>query len=127
MRAGKDSRRPASTASGRSLARTPSGGASEWRCLTGECQPASRWIKADRLHTLIPRDTDRWWKLYRTRAAVEREFGRLKRGWGIATLRVRRLARVRLHADLTDPPRLAVALDNARHTEQTCGRCPSAA
>jgi hypothetical protein len=28
--------------------------ATKWRCPTGECQPASRWIKADRLHPLIP-------------------------------------------------------------------------
>jgi hypothetical protein len=25
-------------------------GAAKWRCPTGECQPTSRWIKADRLH-----------------------------------------------------------------------------
>jgi nitrite reductase/ring-hydroxylating ferredoxin subunit len=31
--------------------------ASKWRCPTGECKPASRWLKADRLHTLIPRET----------------------------------------------------------------------
>jgi hypothetical protein len=24
--------------------------ATKWRCPTGECQPKSRWIKADRLH-----------------------------------------------------------------------------
>ena len=34
-------------------------GASKWRCPTGECRPASVWVKADRLHTLIPRGTDR--------------------------------------------------------------------
>ena len=28
--------------------------ASKWRCPTGECQPASAWLKADRLHPLIP-------------------------------------------------------------------------
>jgi hypothetical protein len=49
--------------------------ASKWRCPTGECKPASRWVKADRLHPLIPRETLRWRKLYRGRAAVEREFG----------------------------------------------------
>jgi hypothetical protein len=31
--------------------------ATKWRCPTGECKPASRWIKADRLHPLIPRET----------------------------------------------------------------------
>ncbi len=28
--------------------------AAKWRCPTGECSPASRWITASRLHTLIP-------------------------------------------------------------------------
>ena len=32
-------------------------GASKWRCPTGECEPASVWIKADRLHPLAPRDS----------------------------------------------------------------------
>ncbi len=31
--------------------------ATKWRCPTGECKPASRWVKADRLHPLIPRET----------------------------------------------------------------------
>ena len=35
-------------------------GASKWRCPSGECKPASVWIKADRLHPLIPHGTDRW-------------------------------------------------------------------
>ena len=34
--------------------------ATKWRCPTGECKPASRWVKADRLHPLIPRETLRW-------------------------------------------------------------------
>ncbi len=33
----------------------PARGASKWRCPTGECKPGSRWIKADRLHPLVPR------------------------------------------------------------------------
>src|SRR5215218_7336297 len=53
-------------------------GATKWRCPTGECKPASVWVKADRLHPLIPRETLRYRKLYRGRGAVEREFGRLK-------------------------------------------------
>ncbi len=57
--------------------------AAKWRCPTKECKPGSRWIKASRLHTLIPRDSDRWRKLYRGRAAVEREFGRLKHEWSL--------------------------------------------
>jgi hypothetical protein len=75
--------------------------ATKWRCPTGECSPASRWIKADRLHPLIPRESERSRKLYRARGAVEREFGRLKHEWALLPLRVRGLERVRLHADLT--------------------------
>jgi DDE family transposase len=75
--------------------------AAKWRCPTGECSPASRWIGASRLHTLIPQQTPRWKKLYRQRGAVEREFGRLKNEWALLPLRVRRIERVRLHADLT--------------------------
>jgi transposase len=68
------------------------------------------WIRADRLHTLIPRGTDRWKGLYRGRASVERSFGRLKNEWALAPLRVRRIERVRLHADLTILSQLASAL-----------------
>jgi hypothetical protein len=46
-------------------------------------------VKADRLHPLIPRETPRWRKLYKERAAVEREFGRLKSDWGLLPLHVR--------------------------------------
>ena len=28
------------------------------------------WIKADRLHPLIPRQSPRWWKLYKARAVL---------------------------------------------------------
>ena len=38
---------------------------SKWRCPAGECKPASRWVKADRLHPLIPRESPRFWKLYK--------------------------------------------------------------
>jgi hypothetical protein len=89
-------------------------GASKWRCPTGECKPASGWIKADRLHPLIPRETPRWTALYRRRAAVEREFGRLKHDWALAPLRVRGLDRVRLHANLTILAKLACTLARAR-------------
>ena len=75
--------------------------ATKWRCPTGECDPKSRWVEADRLHPLIPRETARSAKLYRSRGAVEREFGRLKHEWALAPLRVRGLDQVRLHADLT--------------------------
>jgi len=48
------------------------------------------------------------------RAAVEREFGRLKHEYGLAPLHVRGLAKVALHADLTMPARLGLALTRAR-------------
>lgn len=72
--------------------------ASKWRCPTGECKPASVWVKADHLHPLVPRETPRFAKLYEGRGAVEREFGRLKNEWALAPLRVRGLIRARLHA-----------------------------
>jgi len=62
-------------------------GASRWRCPTGECEPVSRRITAGRLHPLIPRETPRWRKLYKGRASVEREFGRLKNEWALLPLR----------------------------------------
>lgn len=89
-------------------------GAAKYRCPSGECIPASVWIKADRLHTLIPRETPRWKALYKGRTAVEREFGYLKHTWGLSPLRVRRIERVRLHTDLTILTRLAVVLATAR-------------
>jgi hypothetical protein len=85
--------------------------AAKWRCPTGECSPASRWIKADRVHTLIPRTSPRWKKLYCQRGSVERENGRLKHEWALLP---RGIERVRLHADLTVLARLACALANAR-------------
>jgi hypothetical protein len=89
-------------------------GASKWRCPAGLCKPASVWIKASRLHPLIPRETPRFTALYRRRASVEREFGRLNNDWALAPLRVRGLDRVRLHADLTILAKLACALSRAR-------------
>jgi Transposase DDE domain len=89
-------------------------GASKWRCPTGECKPGSRWVKADRLHPLIPRESERWGKLYAGRSAVEREFGRLKNEWALLPLRVRGRERVQLHADLTILAKLACALARAR-------------
>jgi len=89
-------------------------GASKWRCPTGECAPASVWVKASRLHPLIPRETERFKALYHQRGAVEREFGRLKHEWALLPLRVRSLQRVRLHVDLTVLAKLAAALTAAR-------------
>src|SRR5215211_5386931 len=74
--------------------------------------PASRWIGASRLHTLTPPGPLE--KLYRLRGAVERENGRLKNEWALLPLRVRRLERMRLHADLTMLASLASALVKAR-------------
>jgi transposase len=88
--------------------------ATKWRCPTGECKPASVWIKAERMFPLIPRETPRWKSLYRSRAAVEREFGRLKHEWALSPLRVRGLDRVRLHADLTILAKLACTLARVR-------------
>jgi Transposase DDE domain len=79
-----------------------------------KCSPASRWIKANRLHPLIPRETLRWRGLYKRRGAVEREFGRLKNEWSLAPLRLRRIERVRLRADLTILAKLSCALARAR-------------
>jgi transposase len=89
-------------------------GASKWRCPSGECLPASVWIKADRLHTLLPRSTDRWKSIYKQRGCVERGFGRLKHKWGMLPLRVRRIERMRLHVDMTMLAQLASALATAR-------------
>lgn len=58
--------------------------------------------------------TPRWRNLYKGRASVEREFGRLKHEWGLAPLRVRGLDRVALHADLTILAKLACALSRRR-------------
>ena len=88
--------------------------ATKWRYPTGECQPASVWVKADRLHPLIPHGSERWKALYRRRTAVEREFGRLKHEWGMLPLRVRRIQRVSLHIDLSMLAILASALLTAR-------------
>jgi hypothetical protein len=88
--------------------------ATKWRCPTGECSPKSKWIKASRRNPLLPRESKRWRTLYKGRAAVEREFGRLKHEYGLASLRVRGLARVQLHADLTMLGRLGLALNRAR-------------
>jgi hypothetical protein len=62
------------------------------------------------MHPLIPRHTARSSKLYLSRGAVEREFGRLKHEWALLPLRVRGLERVQLHADLTILARLACVL-----------------
>jgi IS5 family transposase len=89
-------------------------GATKWRCPTGECEPKSFWMPADRYHPLIPRDSKRFRDLYRQRSSVEREFGRLKHEWSLLPLRVRGIAQVRLHADLTILAKLACRLATER-------------
>lgn len=88
--------------------------ATKWRCPTGECKPASTWIKADRLHPLIPRHTARSVALFKGRVAIEREFGRLKHEWAMLPLRVRGRERVALHVDLTILAKLGSALAKTR-------------
>lgn len=88
--------------------------AAKWRCPTGQCTPKSTWVKADRRNPLVPRESDRWRMLYRGRAAVEREFGRLKNEYGLTPLRVRSISRVALHVDLVMLARLSSALARAR-------------
>jgi hypothetical protein len=77
-------------------------------------QPGSMWRKANRLHPLVPHESKRFKDLYRSRSAVEREFGRLKHEWALLPLRVRCIERVRLHADLTILAKRACALSQAR-------------
>jgi hypothetical protein len=88
--------------------------ATKWRCPAGVCTPASVWVKADRLHPLIPRESKRSRALYSSRGSVEREFGRLKHQWSLLPLRVRGLDRVRLHADLTILAKLTTRLAQER-------------
>jgi hypothetical protein len=64
--------------------------------------------------TPIPYGSNEWKRLYRGRAAVEREFGRVKNEYGLTPLRTRGLARVRQHADLVMIARLRQALSRAR-------------
>ncbi len=61
----------------------------------------------------LDRNSSMFKRLYQARSAVEREFGRLKHYLGLAPLRVRRLERVRLHADLCLLTRLALAAANS--------------
>src|SRR6266536_3765321 len=108
--------RPASTAvwtfAGSDLKRNTA----KWRCPTGDCEPKSVWVRAERRYPLIPRETRRFRDLYAGRASVEREFGRLKHQYGLAPLRVRGLERVALHADLCILARLSTALARTRAT-----------
>jgi IS5 family transposase len=79
-------------------------------CVPIVCLRKGRAIPLDR----IPYGSDEWKRLYRGRAAVEREFGRLKNECGLTPLRTRGLDRVRLHADLVMIARLGQALSRPR-------------
>jgi transposase len=63
---------------------------------------------------MVSYGSDEWKRLYRGRAAVEREFGRLKNEYGLAPLRTRGTDRVRIHASLTMLARLGQALARSR-------------
>jgi hypothetical protein len=67
-----------------------------------------------RSNPTISRHSQEYRDLYRRRGAVEREFGRLKHEYGLGPLRVRGLARIQLHADLTILARLALALNRTQ-------------
>lgn len=88
--------------------------ATNWRCPTGGCKPASRWIKADPAHPLILRETPRFTALYPRRAAVERGFGRLNNEWALSPPRVRGRDRLRLHARPNDPRQAGRGVARAR-------------
>jgi hypothetical protein len=77
-------------------------------------QPVLPVAVGGRMFPRIARGTERFKSLYRGRAAVEREFGRLKHEHGLASFRVRGAERVALHADLVMLARLGQALVHQR-------------
>lgn len=77
-------------------------------------QPVLPLALGGRMFPRIARGTDRFKSLYRGRAAVEREFGRLKNEHGLASFKVRGADRVALHVDLVIFGRLAQALHHSR-------------
>jgi hypothetical protein len=44
--------------------------AAKWRCPTGKCNPASRWVKAERRYPLIPRDSRHFRDLYASNRVI---------------------------------------------------------
>jgi hypothetical protein len=88
------------------------------------CSPheARQWCARDRRRSSTTPNSP----LYCERGAVEREFGRLKHEWALLPLRVRRVERVRLHANLSILTKVAVRLDKERAAKETHG-LPSAA
>jgi hypothetical protein len=79
------------------------------------CKPASRWIRSRPPAPADPARDAALEGLYRRRASVERSFDRLKHEWALTPLRVRRLERVQLHADLTILSQLAETLNRGRN------------
>ena len=77
------SRRRASTASGGSPGPTTAARRRSGAARPASASPPQSWIKADRLLPLIPRETPRFTRALQRRAAVEREFGRLKHEWAL--------------------------------------------
>ena len=69
-----------------------------------------RWEDEPRKHSLIPRGTPKFKKLYNKRGSVEREFSRLKDRFLLDTLRVQGIEKVRLHVELSIFVRLLTAL-----------------
>jgi len=63
-----------------------------------------------RNHSLIPRDTDKFRKLYNKRTSIEREFSRLKDQHMLGSLRVQGIDRATLHFELAIIARLAAHL-----------------
>jgi hypothetical protein len=66
--------------------------------------------KGVRLSRFLPRDTPRWKELYKGRGSVERAFSQLKGEWAMLPLKIRGLAKVALHVDLTILAKLCCAL-----------------
>jgi hypothetical protein len=75
--------------------------APKWRCPTGDCKPASVWVKADRLHPPIPQAA-RSAQLYKSRGAIEQS-SRDSSTNGPCCRSASARDRVALHADLTIP------------------------
>lgn len=73
----------------------------KWRC--APCK-VTMWLKLKdnyRKHSLVPRHTRLWGKLYAKRSAVEREFSLLKEQLLLDKVRVRGIERVKLHVNLS--------------------------
>jgi hypothetical protein len=88
--------------------------AAKWRCPTGECSPREPMDRGQPAAHPDPPGDSPLEEAVRLRGSVERENGRLKNEWALLPLRVRRIERVRLHADLTILARLATALATTR-------------